>query len=225
MKCLARFGGDGAARGRSRAPRRVPAAFPARHVIQPPQDQHLRAGEKGGVQLEARILRGRANQRDRAVLDDRGGSHPAGLRLKRWISSTKRSVLAGPASRMVARGGEDLLEVGNAGEDGRDRRRSAFPPRRRAGGRWWSCRCQAGPQKMIELKAVPAATIRPIAPSGPVRCSCPTTSSRRLRAGADRRAGRSRAAARRRKWRGGRRRTDRAWADPTAIRRLLHRHR
>ena len=33
-----------------------------------------------------------------------------------------------------------------------------------------------GPHRIIE-DSLPAATIRPIAPSGPVRCSCPTTSS------------------------------------------------
>src|SRR5262249_45092428 len=32
-----------------------------------------------------------------------------------------------------------------------------------------------GPHRIIDAN-LPAATIRPIAPSGPVRCSCPTTS-------------------------------------------------
>src|SRR3546814_2962466 len=36
-----------------------------------------------------------------------------------------------------------------------------------------------GPQRMIDDNC-PAATMRPIAPSGPVRCSCPTTSARLL---------------------------------------------
>src|SRR5205085_9053433 len=37
--------------------------------VEPVQDQHLRAGQQSRVQLEARILRGRADQHYRAVLD------------------------------------------------------------------------------------------------------------------------------------------------------------
>ena len=50
-----------------------------------------------------------------------------------------------------------------------------------------------GPHRIIEA-SLPAATIRPIAPSGPVRCSCPITSSSRAGA-AGRRAAHPRAAA------------------------------
>src|SRR3546814_10676979 len=42
---------------------------------------------------------------------------------------------------------------------------------------WSSDVCSSDLQRMIDANC-PAATMRPIAPSGPVRCSCPTTSAR-----------------------------------------------
>ena len=71
-----------------------------------------------------------------------------------------------------------------------------------------------GPHRIIEA-SLPAATIRPIAPSGPVRCSCPTTSSSDVRAQpvGERRIGR---AARRRRGRAA------VWsANRSAIARLI----
>ena len=100
-------------------------------------------------------------------------------RLKRWISSTKSSV-AWPASAAHARRLERLLEVGDAGEHRRELlelvARLAWP----AAGRWWSCRCPAGPRGSSRPADGPRA-IRRIGPSGPSRWSWPSTSSRLAR--------------------------------------------
>ena len=85
-------------------------------------------------------------------------------RLKRWISSTKSSV---PCRMRAAAAGrlEDLLEIGDAGEDRRDllemRGRSHAP----AAARPWSCRCRAAPRRSAS-RASRSAACRVSAPSG-----------------------------------------------------------
>ena len=83
-----------------------------RLMIEPPQDQHLAAREKRGIDLEARVLGGRANQGDGAVLDI--GQEAVLLRAVEAMDlvDEQQRLLTGLAA--VPGLGENLLEVGDA---------------------------------------------------------------------------------------------------------------
>ena len=90
-----------------------------RCMVEPAQDQHLAARQQRGVELEARVLGRRADQRHRAVLDV--GQEAVLLRAIEAVDLVheQQGLLAG--SRGGPRFGEDLLEVGDAREDRGDR--------------------------------------------------------------------------------------------------------
>jgi hypothetical protein len=90
-------------------------------------------------------------------------------RLKRWISSTNSKVDFAGARHVRLR---------QKPSSGRPRPKTPRRPSKRMPTASASSRAivvlpvPGGPHRMIE-DSRPAATIRPIAPSGPVRCSCP----------------------------------------------------
>ncbi len=95
-------------------------------------------------------------------------------RLKRWISSTNSRVRC-PARAAVFASAKIFLRSAtpeNTAEIGTKRRPTASASRRAM----LVLPVPGGPHRIIDDN-LPAATMRPIAPSGPVRCSCPTTSS------------------------------------------------
>ena len=107
--------------------------------------QHARARQQRRVELEGRVLRRGADQRDRAVLHDRQEAILLGaVEAMDLVDEQQRPWPIGAAR---ARRLEHLLEVGDAGEDrrdllevrGRSRRRAAAPPS--------SCRCPAAPRR------------------------------------------------------------------------------
>ena len=90
-----------------------------RGPIEPLQDQHLRSAQERRIQLERRILGGRADQSDGAVLDI--GQEAVLLRAIEAVDFVheQQCALAGP--RMLLRLGEHLLEIGHTREHRRDR--------------------------------------------------------------------------------------------------------
>ena len=92
--------------------------FFERGMVEPPKDQHLAAREKRRVELEARVLGGRSDQRHRAVLDIR--QEAVLLRAVEAVHFVheQQGVLAG--LRHLPRFGKNLLEVGDSGKDRRD---------------------------------------------------------------------------------------------------------
>ena len=94
-------------------------------------------------------------------------------RLKRWISSTNSRVFcpARAASRASANSFFSSATPENTAEMPTKRRPTASASSRAM----LVLPVPGGPQRM-RLDSVPAATMRPMAPSGPVRCDWPTTS-------------------------------------------------
>jgi len=86
--------------------------------VEPVQDQHLRAGQQSRVQLEARILRGRADQHYRAVLDI--GQEAVLLRAIEAVDLVHEQQSLFPDPHMVERLCEHLLEIRNPGKDRRN---------------------------------------------------------------------------------------------------------
>ena len=87
-------------------------------MVEPPQDQHLAARQKRGVELEARVLGRRADQGDGAVLDIGQEAVLLGAVEAVDLVHEQQGLLSGAGGGL--RLGEDLLEVGNAREDRRD---------------------------------------------------------------------------------------------------------
>src|SRR5438046_5439324 len=85
-------------------------------MAQPAEDQHLAAREERGIQLEARVLGRRADERDRAVLDIR--QEAVLLRAVEAVDLVheQQGALAGAGGG--ARFGEYLFQVGDTREDG-----------------------------------------------------------------------------------------------------------
>ena len=88
-------------------------------MVEPAQDQHLAARQERGVEFEARVLGGRADQRDGAVLDVRQEAVLLGAVEAVDLVHEQQGLLPGAGGG--ARLGENLLEVGDAGEHRRDR--------------------------------------------------------------------------------------------------------
>ena len=113
---LARFGGD-----RKRALLdRLGAAdqFLQRLMVEPAQDQYLAARQQRGVELEARILGGRADQRHRPVLDI--GQEAVLLGAVEAMDFVHEQQGLVPGFRRGARLGEQFLQIGDAREHRRD---------------------------------------------------------------------------------------------------------
>ena len=88
--------------------------FLQRRIVQPPQHQHLGAGQKRPVQFEGRIFGGGAHQDDGSVLHHRQkGILLAAVEAVDFVDEQQRA-LPGLAAR--PRGLERLFQVGNAGE-------------------------------------------------------------------------------------------------------------
>ena len=88
-------------------------------VVQPAQDEHLAARQQRGVQLEGRVLGGRPDQGDGAVLDHRQEAVLLGpVEAVHLVDEQQRAAAAGPPP---ARQLELLLQVGDAGEHRRQR--------------------------------------------------------------------------------------------------------
>lgn len=87
--------------------------------IEPVEDQHLGAAEHRGVELEARILGGRADQGDGAVLDI--GQEAVLLRAVEPVDLVHEQERAPADPGIFLRLGEHLLQVGDAREDRADR--------------------------------------------------------------------------------------------------------
>jgi hypothetical protein len=83
------------------------------------EDEDLGAGEEGAVEFEARVLRGGADQGDRAVLDV--GQEAVLLGAVEAVDLVDEQQGALPDGAPAAGGGEDLAQVGHAGEGGRHR--------------------------------------------------------------------------------------------------------
>ena len=145
-----------------------------RGVVEPVQHQDLTARQQGAGQRERRVLGGRADQRDRAVLDL--GEQAVLLRAVEavdLVDEQQRALAGPPLARAPPR------------RPCADRRRRTSPPRAARSG--WPSRCASrrasvvlplpgGPQRMIE-PSWPRANIRPSGVSGPSRWSWPTSSS------------------------------------------------
>ena len=142
-------------------------------MVEPPQDQHLAARQERGVDLEARIFGRRSDQRDGAVLDV--GKEAVLLRAIEAMDLVheQQGLLARAGGG--ARFGEYLLEIGDSRKD-RDTATKRRPTASASSRAMLVFPVPGGPHRIIEA-SLPAATILPIAPSGPVRCSWPTTSS------------------------------------------------
>jgi hypothetical protein len=139
--------------------------------IEPVQDQHLRPAEQRGVEREAGVFGGGADQRDRAVFHH--GQEAILLRAVEAVDLVHEQQGAPPGQRHGFGLGEDFLEIGHA-------RKIALIATKRMPTASASSRAMevlpvpGGPHRIIE-ESLPAATIRPIAPSGPVRWPWPIT--------------------------------------------------
>ena len=89
-----------------------------RRLVERLEHQHAGAREQRRVQLEGRVLGGRADQRDGAVLHHRQEGILLGpVEAVDLVDEEQRALpRLAPAARLL----EHLLEVGDAGEDGRD---------------------------------------------------------------------------------------------------------
>ena len=90
-----------------------------RRRIEPPQDQHLRSGEQRGVQREAGVFRGRADQRDRALFHER--QEPVLLGAVEAVDLVHEQQRALAHLGCGFRFGEGLLEIGDTREHRADR--------------------------------------------------------------------------------------------------------
>ena len=142
-------------------------------MVEPAEDQHLAARQQRGVELEARILGRRADQGDRAVLDIRQEAVLLGAVEAVDLVHEQQGLLAGAGrGRASAKIFLRSATPENTAEIATKRRPTASASRRAM----LVLPVPGGPHRIIEA-SLPAATIRPIAPSGPVRCSWPTISS------------------------------------------------
>ena len=139
------------------------------------EDQHPRARQQRGVEFEGRILGGRADEDDRAVLHDRqkavllGAVEAMDLVDEKQRLATVLSAAAAP-SRTPSSGRRRPKRSPISAR----RRGSVSPASRRA---TVVLPVPGGPQKIIE-PSEPERINRVSAPSSPVRCSWPTTSAR-----------------------------------------------
>src|SRR3546814_17959978 len=106
----------------------------------------------------------------------------------RWISSTKSKVRLPAAASFSA--SAKACRKSATPEKTADKGAKRIPTASASSRAIVVLPVPGGPQRLIDDNC-PAATMRPIAPSGPVRCSCPTTSARvrgrsRTASGADR---------------------------------------
>ena len=109
------------------------------------EDEDAGAREERGVELEGRVLGGGADQRDGAVLHHRQeGVLLGAVEAVDFVDEEERPLahLAAGARRL-----EGLLEVGDAGEDGRNLLEMEIGLARREGGRRLSCRSPAAPRR------------------------------------------------------------------------------
>lgn len=81
------------------------------------EDEDLGAGEEGAVEFETRVLRGGADQGDGAVLDVGQEAVLLGAVEAVDLVDEQQGALADAASASC--GGEDLAQIGDAGEGGR----------------------------------------------------------------------------------------------------------
>ena len=102
------------------------------------------SAQEGRVDLEVRIFRRRADQRDRAVLDLRQQRVLLGLveavnliEEEHGLRAAGREALAGLC--------DDATDLDDAAHHRAEASRSGRRPCRRAAGQGWSCRCPAGP--------------------------------------------------------------------------------
>ena len=86
-----------------------------RVVVEPPQDQYLAAREQGRIDLEARVLGRRADERDGAVLDIRQEAVLLGAVEAVDLVHEQQGLLS--RLRRSPRLGENFLEVGDSGKD------------------------------------------------------------------------------------------------------------
>jgi hypothetical protein len=86
------------------------------------EDQHLRAAEQRGVEFERRVFGGGTHQRHRPILDIR--QEAVLLRAIEAVDLVDEEQRALAQPGMVTRLGENLLEVGDARENRRDRRKA-----------------------------------------------------------------------------------------------------
>ena len=86
--------------------------FGERRFVEPPHDQHLRAAEDGGVQFEAGVFGGRADERHRAVLDDAQETILLGAIEAMDFIDEQQGLLTRPGC--VPRFGKQLFQFGNA---------------------------------------------------------------------------------------------------------------
>ena len=84
-------------------------------MVEAPEDQHLAAGEERGVQLEARVLGRRPDERHRAVLDVGEETVLLGAVEAMDLVHEQQGALSGAGGG--ARLGEHFLQVGDARED------------------------------------------------------------------------------------------------------------
>ncbi len=82
------------------------------------EDEHLGAAEQCCVELEGWVFRRRADENDRAVLDVRREAILLGAEMMDLVDEQQRAVAD---ARLFARFRKRLLEVGDPGEDRRDR--------------------------------------------------------------------------------------------------------
>ena len=82
------------------------------------QDQHLRAAQKGGVELEAWVFGGRADQRDRAILHEGKEAVLLGAIEAMDLVDKQQGLPSGHAPRTGRF--EHSFQIRNAGENRRD---------------------------------------------------------------------------------------------------------
>ena len=171
----ARIGGQRQRRS-STASARV-EQFAERRRVEPVEDQHLRAAEQRGVELERLGFSVVApTSDDRAVLDI--GQEAVLLRAVEAVDLVDEQ--QGARARCAhARAPRRTAFLRSATPEN-----TALIATKRSPTASASSRAivvlpvPGGPHRIID-DSRPAATIRPIAPSAPVRCSCPTTSPAR----------------------------------------------
>ena len=150
------------------------SSFAEALLVQRVEDQHARARQKRGVELEGRVLGRRADQDDRAVLHDRQEAVLLGaVEAMDLVDEEQRLAAVGaPQPRRL----EHLLEVGDAGKDRRNLLEGEARSRRRAAAPPSSCRCRAAPRRSSSRASRSGSCASARRPS-PVRCSWPTTSA------------------------------------------------
>ena len=119
------------------------------------KDEHAGARQQSRVELERRILRRRADQRDRAVLHHR--QKGILLRAVEAMDLVDEQERALPLRAARARGVEDLLQFRDAGMDRRELHERVVAAKRRSAARPSSCRCPAAPRRSSSRATAPQA--------------------------------------------------------------------